>query len=80
MARCVQHETDHLDGVLFVDRLDAEARKEAMRAIRQADWYDPVAPPTVKVSPHGAPGALGLSGALGVPGGPGVPGPFGGGR
>ncbi len=25
LARCVQHETDHLDGVLFVDRLDAEA-------------------------------------------------------
>ena len=25
MARCVQHETDHLDGVLFLDRLDAAA-------------------------------------------------------
>ena len=24
LARCIQHETDHLDGVLFVDRLDAE--------------------------------------------------------
>jgi peptide deformylase len=52
MARCVQHETDHLDGVLFLDRLDPEARKEAMRAIRQADWYDRAAPPTVKLSPH----------------------------
>jgi peptide deformylase len=52
MARCVQHETDHLDGVLFVDRLDAQARKEAMKAIRQAEWYDVAAPPTVKVSPH----------------------------
>ena len=25
LARCVQHETDHLDGILFVDRLDTEA-------------------------------------------------------
>jgi peptide deformylase len=60
MARCVQHETDHLDGVLFVDRLDAPARKEAMRAIRQAEWYDPAAPPRVKVSPHGAADPFGL--------------------
>jgi peptide deformylase len=51
MARCLQHETDHLDGVLFVDRLDAATKKEAMKAIRQAEWADqPV--PTVKVSPH----------------------------
>ena len=40
MARCVQHETDHLDGVLFLDRLDAAARKDAMKQIRAADWYD----------------------------------------
>ena len=52
MARCAQHETDHLDGVLFLDRLDANARKEAMREIRQADWYDAGAPPVVKTSPH----------------------------
>ncbi|GGK25124.1 peptide deformylase [Pilimelia terevasa] len=58
MARCLQHETDHLDGVLFVDRLDPAARREAMKAIRQAPWYDPAAPPTVKVSPHAAGGFL----------------------
>ncbi|MDG4766483.1 peptide deformylase [Solwaraspora sp. WMMD406] len=52
MARCVQHETDHLDGVLFLDRLDPATRKEAMKAIREADWYDQAAPPTIKVSPH----------------------------
>jgi peptide deformylase len=51
LARCLQHETDHLDGVLFVDRLDVETRKEAMRAIRAADWSGLTAP-TVKVSPH----------------------------
>ncbi|TQS41637.1 peptide deformylase [Cryptosporangium phraense] len=51
MARCLQHETDHLDGVLFVDRLDAATKKEAMKAIRQASWANEPAP-TVKVSPH----------------------------
>jgi peptide deformylase len=60
MARCVQHETDHLDGVLFVDRLDPEARKEAMREIRKAEWYDAGAPPTVKTSPHSLGGLFGL--------------------
>jgi len=59
MARCVQHETDHLDGVLFLDRLDADRRKQAMREIRQAEWYDPGAPPAVKVSPHASPFGLG---------------------
>ncbi len=53
LARCVQHETDHLDGVLFVDRLDTETRKEAMRAIREAKWAGDTVP-TVKVSPHTA--------------------------
>jgi peptide deformylase len=51
LARCIQHETDHLDGVLFVDRLDAETRKAAMKAIREAEWSG-LAAPKVKVSPH----------------------------
>lgn len=51
LARIVQHETDHLDGVLFIDRLDREARKEAMRLIRESDWFG--SPLTVKFSPHG---------------------------
>ena len=51
MARCVQHETDHLDGVLFIDRLDAGQRKLAMKEIRSAQWWgEPV--PEVRVSPH----------------------------
>lgn len=50
LARCIQHETDHLDGVLFVDRLDADTRKAAMKAIREAEWFG--ASPQVKVSPH----------------------------
>jgi peptide deformylase len=59
MSRCCQHETDHLDGVLFVDRLDPRRRKEAMRQIRSADWYDVAAPPVVKVSPHSSGGVFG---------------------
>jgi peptide deformylase len=51
LARCVQHETDHLDGVLFIDRLDREQRKLAMKAIREAEWAGEAAP-VVKVSPH----------------------------
>jgi peptide deformylase len=51
LARTVQHETDHLDGVLFLDRLDRETRRAAMRAIRAAEWNGGVAP-TVKLSPH----------------------------
>ena len=51
LARCIQHETDHLDGVLFVDRLDAETRKAALAAIREADWFDGNAP-AIKESPH----------------------------
>jgi len=35
MARCLQHEVDHLDGMLYIDRLDRETRKQAMRAIRE---------------------------------------------
>ena len=53
LARALQHETDHLDGVLFIDRLDRESRKLAMRAIREAPWFgEQVVPPAVKVSPH----------------------------
>ena len=51
LARCIQHETDHLDGMLFIDRLDRAQRKQAMKAIREAEWAGG-APPTVKVSPH----------------------------
>ena len=33
-ARCLQHEVDHLDGKVFLDRLTGEARKAALRALR----------------------------------------------
>jgi peptide deformylase len=51
LSRAIQHETDHLDGVMFVSRLDPETRKAAMRAIREAEWSG-LATPRVKVSPH----------------------------
>ena len=56
LARAVQHETDHLDGVLFVDRLDPDTRTAALAEIAAAEWagagqYLPAAP-VVKVSPH----------------------------
>ena len=35
-ARVIQHEIDHLDGVLILDRISRQARKEAMRAMREA--------------------------------------------
>lgn len=51
LARAIQHETDHLDGVLFIDRLDPPARREAMKAIRAAEWFGHPQV-QVKVSPH----------------------------
>lgn len=51
LARCVQHESDHLDGILFIDRMDPQQRKLAMKAIREAEWSGEPAP-TVRVSPH----------------------------
>jgi len=51
LARAIQHETDHLDGILFIDKLDPEARKAAMKEIRESEWFG-LEKPTVKVSPH----------------------------
>lgn len=39
LARCVQHETDHLDGVLYLQRLESATRKQAMRAVRESEWF-----------------------------------------
>ena len=63
LARAIQHETDHLDGVLFIDRLDAEARKAAMKEIRESEWFGLEQPP-VKVSPARDRGLRPLSRAM----------------
>ncbi|HEX7833835.1 MAG TPA: peptide deformylase [Pseudolysinimonas sp.] len=39
MAQALQHETDHLEGRLFIEGLEPEVKREAMRAIRTADWF-----------------------------------------
>ncbi|QKJ19680.1 peptide deformylase [Microbacterium hominis] len=39
MAQALQHETDHLDGMLYLQRLTPEERRVAMREIRESDWF-----------------------------------------
>lgn len=39
MAQAIQHECDHLDGYLYLDRLEPEERKLAMKALRESDWF-----------------------------------------
>ena len=39
LAQALQHETDHLDGRLYLDRLPTESRRLAMRQIRESDWF-----------------------------------------
>lgn len=56
LARALQHETDHLNGILFIDRLSKADRKEAMKEIRESEWFglatDAGINPEIKVSPH----------------------------
>ena len=56
LARALQHETDHLDGILFIDKLSAEDRKLAMKQIRESEWFNLAAEKgqsiQVKDSPH----------------------------
>ncbi|MFT4123493.1 MAG: peptide deformylase [Microbacteriaceae bacterium] len=39
LAQALQHEVDHLDGHLYIEGLEAETKREAMRAIRQSEWF-----------------------------------------
>ena len=48
-GRCFQHELDHLDGILYIERLDEDQRKAALKAIRQMTF----APPTPRLAPRG---------------------------
>jgi len=56
LARVYQHEVDHLDGVLLIERLDPDQRKQAMRTLRQIT-FDPAA-----ASAHGRNGSAGHGG------------------
>ena len=52
LARCMQHETDHLDGILFIDRQDAAGQRRIIDTVREASWFEGLPAPTVKLSPH----------------------------
>lgn len=53
LARALQHETDHLDGILFIDRMSKANRKLAMKEIRESDWFNEAESKIiVKQSPH----------------------------
>jgi peptide deformylase len=56
LARVLQHETDHLNGIVFIDRLMLEDRKLAMADIRNSEWFGELASnqvvPQFKISPH----------------------------
>ena len=56
LARAIQHETDHLDGILFIDRMPSDSRKLAMKEIRESEWFGSAVAhgrePVIKVSPH----------------------------
>ncbi len=53
-ARVIQHEMDHLEGVLILDRISREARRDAMRALREAREASPAERATAQDAPSGA--------------------------
>jgi peptide deformylase len=56
LARALQHENDHLNGVLFIDKLSKTNRKLAMKEIRESDWFSQASQAginvSIKESPH----------------------------
>ncbi|GAA3739748.1 peptide deformylase [Salinactinospora qingdaonensis] len=59
MARCLQHENDHLDGMLYLDRLDRDTRRTAMGEIRRSEWFLSKQPEPATKTPTGLPSAFG---------------------
>lgn len=39
LAQALQHECDHLDGLVYIDRLEGQERKDAMKILRSSDWF-----------------------------------------
>lgn len=39
LAQALQHECDHLDGKVYLDRLEPDERRIAMRKLRESDWF-----------------------------------------
>jgi len=54
-ARVLQHEIDHLDGVLILDRTPREQRKGALRALREGSTYSPDPDPDPDPDPESEP-------------------------
>jgi len=65
LARVFQHETDHLDGILFTDRLEGEDRKAALRAIRNAN-YDSITEQTTSKRAKTVGSSFGAGSAFGT--------------
>lgn len=59
LARCLQHETDHLNGIVYGDRLSKRARRQLDREVAALDWRYPadwpVSPKNVAATPPGDP-------------------------
>jgi peptide deformylase len=49
-ARVIQHEMDHLNGILILDRTTREHRKEALRALREGGTWSPPVPEELEPS------------------------------
>lgn len=62
MARCLQHETDHLNGTVYIDRLDREIRRRALREIRESRWFLDGGPSAPTGGGNRLPSAFGGSG------------------
>lgn len=58
LARALQHEVDHLNGILFIDRMLPANRKTAMKEIRDSDWFQEQGAPAIKISPHSTRGMV----------------------
>ena len=41
LGQALQHETDHLDGTLYIEGLDPDMKRLALRDIRDAEWFRP---------------------------------------
>jgi peptide deformylase len=39
LAQAIQHEVDHLNGLLYIEGLDPDVKRLAMREIRAAEWF-----------------------------------------
>jgi peptide deformylase len=58
-ARVIQHEVDHLDGVLMLERTERDQRRGALRALREGGTYAPERPDDESAANGGGPAGSG---------------------